>query len=132
MDEPTVDLLDRFRAGDRAAYDVLWKRYRQPLLRFIRHHGDAAFFEQVGADDLLQETHLEALRGLDRFEYRRELAFFFWLCGIARILIANHCRRLQRRPALVRRIAGGPRGAGPGSASSSDLLSLLQSPSPTP
>ncbi len=93
----TDDLLDRFRAGDRVAYEILWKRYHGRLRDFIRHHVAAALAPELAVDDLLQDTHVEALRCLDRFTYRRELAFFFWLCGIARRLIANRRRKLGRR-----------------------------------
>src|SRR5574341_413053 len=93
----TDDLLDRFRAGDRVAYETLWKRYHQPLREFIRHHLPSQPSLDLAVDDLLQDTHVEALRCLASFTYRRELAFFFWLCGIARRLIANRRRKLGRR-----------------------------------
>ena len=92
----TPALLERFQAGDRESYEVLFRRYRKPLMRFIRRHTDERFLAQVPADDLFQEVHLEAIKGIGSF--RRELSFFFWLCGITRNLIRNHCRRLRRRP----------------------------------
>ena len=118
----TPELLRRFGEGDEEGYRMLYDRYRSPLLGFIRNHMDEALRRAVSEDDLLQETHLEALGGLHRFTYRRDLAFFFWLCGIARRRIHHHCRRLRRRPppvSLRRGLAG--------SASSSDLLRTLQS-----
>jgi RNA polymerase sigma factor (sigma-70 family) len=45
---------------------------------------------------MMQETHLAALQSLDRFTWRKELSFFFWLCEIARRLIANHQRKATR------------------------------------
>jgi RNA polymerase sigma factor (sigma-70 family) len=110
MDGRTDDLLDRFRAGDAAAYEVLWRRYHRPLRDFLRHHVFPGGGFDVTVDDLLQDTHLEALRGLSSFVYRRELAFFFWLCGIARRLLAGRLRRQGRRARLLpsARFAGAP------------------------
>jgi RNA polymerase sigma-70 factor, ECF subfamily len=118
----TPELLRRFGDGDEEAYRTLYDRYRSPLLGFIRNHMDEALRRAVSEDDLLQETHLEALGALHRFTYRRDLAFFFWLCGIARRRIHHHCRRLRRLPpplSLYHRRAG--------SVSSSDLLRTLAS-----
>ena len=98
---PTPDLLARFAAGDTAAYETLFERYRQPLLRFIRSHSDAGLRRQVSDEDLLQETHLAALKGIATFTYRRQLSFFFWLCRIARNRIYYHSERLARRPPVL-------------------------------
>lgn len=128
MAEPTVQLLQRFRAGDEGACAELFERYRPELAQFIRGHMDAGLRRLVSDEDVLQETHLEALRSLESFTYRRELSFYFWLCGIARHRIHHHCRRLGRQPpplSLSQR-------AGRATASSEDLLGSLQSASPGP
>jgi RNA polymerase sigma-70 factor (ECF subfamily) len=128
MAADTLELLQRFRAGDQAAYGVLFQRYRPDLQRFIDGHMAGGLRGVLSAEDVLQETHLEALRCLDGFTYRRELSFYFWLCGIARNRIHHHCRRLQRRPpplSLSRPVAGA-------STSSQDLLARLQSARPGP
>jgi RNA polymerase sigma-70 factor (subfamily 1) len=127
MSPDTVELLQRFRAGDEAAYAELFERYRPDLERFVRAHMDAGLRRAVPEEDVLQETHLEALRSLDRFTYRRELAFYFWLCGIARNRIHHHCRRLSRQPPPAV-----PAGAGRGATSSQDLMGSLQSGRPGP
>jgi RNA polymerase sigma-70 factor, ECF subfamily len=124
----TVELLERFRAGDETAYGKLFTRYRPELSQFIRGHMDAGLRRTVSDEDVLQETHLEALRSLDRFTYRRELSFFFWLCGIARNRIHHHCRRLGRRPPALS-LSQRPGGA---STSSQDLLKTLRSGLPDP
>jgi RNA polymerase sigma-70 factor (ECF subfamily) len=128
MAADTLELLQRFRAGDQAAYGLLFQRYRADLQRFIDGHMDAGLCGVLSAEDVLQETHLEALRGLDGFTYRRELSFYFWLCGIARNRIHHHCRRLRRRPPLVSL----SRRAAAASTSSQDLLDRLQSARPGP
>ena len=127
-DELTTDLLDRFRGGNRSSYGVLFERYHQPLVRFIRGHTDASFKRQVSEEDLLQETHLEAIKGIDRFIYRRELSFYFWLCGIARRLIFNHCRAMSRRPPVISFSLK----RGGSVTSSRDLLAIIQKEGPSP
>jgi RNA polymerase sigma-70 factor (ECF subfamily) len=97
----TDDLLERFRAGDPGAYATLWRRYLAPLRSFLRHLSADRGAPELGLDDLLQDVHVEALRSLAGFVYRRELAFFFWLCGIARRLVAGRRRRSGRRARLA-------------------------------
>jgi RNA polymerase sigma-70 factor (ECF subfamily) len=123
----TTELLERFAEGNEEAYQRLYDRYRSSLLGFIRGHTDPSFRRRISAEDLLQETHLEALKGLPSFHYRRETAFFLWLCGIARRRIYHHCRRWRRRPPPV-----SFQGSLAGSVSSSDLLRTLVSPEAGP
>ena len=61
--EATPEVLERFQRGDRSSYEVLFNRYRRPLLRFIRSHADKRFFAHVPEEDLLQEIHMEAIKG---------------------------------------------------------------------
>jgi RNA polymerase sigma-70 factor, ECF subfamily len=129
MQEDTEELLDRFAGGDAAGYEALFRRYHGPLRRFVLGHTDARFRGLVPVDDLMQEVHLQALASLPRFSYRRELAFFLWLCGIARRLIANHCRRLRRRPPPVSASTARTRGGG---LTSHDLLDAARCDAPTP
>ncbi len=73
---------------DRAAFGLLVQRHQSAVRNFLRHltRGDAAL-----ADDLAQETFVQAWRGLARF--RGEANFATWLLGIAH----NHWRNARRR-----------------------------------
>jgi RNA polymerase sigma factor (sigma-70 family) len=75
-------------ADDRAAFDELVRRHQSAVRNFLRHlaGGDAAL-----ADDLAQETFIQAYRGLAR--YRGDAAFSTWLLGIAH----NHWRNARRQ-----------------------------------
>jgi RNA polymerase sigma-70 factor (ECF subfamily) len=89
-------LLERARAGDRAAFDALvaphLPRLRSFLHRLIAHPDDA--------DDLTQDTALQAFRKLSSF--RGESAFSTWLFAIAHRLGLTHLRtRKQRWPATI-------------------------------
>jgi RNA polymerase sigma-70 factor (ECF subfamily) len=128
MDAKTEELLAKFRSGDEAAYGILFQRYLQPVKAFLRGHMDTGLRRHVSEDDLLQETHIEALKSLDKFTYRRELAFFFWLCGIARHRIQHHCRRLKRRPPPLNFAAP----AKAAETLSQDLINTIRGVDPSP
>jgi RNA polymerase sigma-70 factor (ECF subfamily) len=75
-------------SDDRDAFGVLVQRHQSAVRHFLRHltRGDAAL-----ADDLAQDTFVQAWRGLARF--RGEASFLTWLLGIAH----NHARNARRR-----------------------------------
>jgi len=75
-------------SDDRAAFGELVQRHQSAVRRFLRHlaSGDAAL-----ADDLAQETFVQAYRGLARF--RGDASFSSWLLGIAH----NHWRNARRK-----------------------------------
>ncbi len=84
-----ADLIARAVASDdRAAFGELVQRHQSAVRQFLRHlaRGDAAL-----ADDLAQDTFVQAWRGLARF--RGEANFATWLLGIAH----NHWRNARRR-----------------------------------
>lgn len=80
-------------ADDHAAFGELVRRHQSAVRHFLRHlaAGDAAL-----ADDLAQETFLQAHRSLRHF--RGGSRFLTWLLGIAH----NHFRNARRHAALRR------------------------------
>ena len=76
------------KSDDRAAFGELVLRHQSTVRNFLRHltRGDAAL-----ADDLAQDTFVQAYRGLARF--RGEANLSTWLVGIAH----NHWRNARRR-----------------------------------
>jgi RNA polymerase sigma-70 factor, ECF subfamily len=77
-------------SDDRAAFGELVRRHQSAVRRFLRHltGGDESL-----ADDLAQETFLQAWRSLPRF--RGEAGFSTWLMGIAHNRWRNAWRRLR-------------------------------------
>jgi RNA polymerase sigma-70 factor (ECF subfamily) len=97
--EDTGGLLRTARSGDREALDALFDRHRGRLLAFLRVRMDAALARTVAAEDVLQETLLEAARKLDAFEDRGSGSFYRWLVAIARFKLseADRARHAQKR-----------------------------------
>jgi RNA polymerase sigma-70 factor (ECF subfamily) len=70
------DLVERARAGDEDAFATLVRRHSPALLRLARMYVPS----QAVAEDVVQETWLGVLRGLERFEGRS--SFKTWLFRI--------------------------------------------------
>jgi len=88
-----ADLIARtIVSGDHAAFGVLVRRHQSAVRYFLRHlaHGDTAL-----ADDLAQETFIQAYRNLANF--RGEAGFLTWLLGIAYNQYRNSRRHAARR-----------------------------------
>ncbi len=105
-EQPTDEALaERARAGDTRAFEMLVKRYQQPLFNYIRRMiGNAS-----DAEDLFQDTFMKVYSHLERF--RPEGSFRGWLYRIA----TNTCRDALRRRKL-RRAFSLDTGLGPGDA----------------
>jgi RNA polymerase sigma-70 factor (ECF subfamily) len=85
------ELLERFAAGEAAAFGVLLQRYQRPIYTFIaRHVRDAE-----AATDLLQEVFTRVIQSGS--EFRRSSKFSTWLYTIARNLCVDHMRRMSHR-----------------------------------
>ena len=82
-------LLARLRTGDEAAFDALVRRYDRSLRRVAR----TFVRTPSAADDVVQETWLAVIRGLDAFEGRSSLSR--WIFSI----LANRARTRATRDA---------------------------------
>src|SRR5947208_16437739 len=79
LDESTVTLLQRIRAGDLGAREHLLGRYL-PLLRRWAHGRLPVYARALDdTDDLVQITLLRSLKHLDQFEAERSGAFLAYL-----------------------------------------------------
>lgn len=100
---PDLDLAERHRYGDRAAFDEIYQRFAKMVYNLaLRMAGDA---EQ--AEDLSQEIFLRIYRHLGKFNGRSTLKT--WIYRIT----LNHCRsKLGRRRLLTRPLAEENEGEG--------------------
>jgi RNA polymerase sigma-70 factor (ECF subfamily) len=84
-----LQLLERMRQADEAAFAELFARYQAPLLRYAVH-----MCGPTAAEDIVQEAFLALLRQLDRYDAARG-SVLGYLLGIAR----HHAfKRLARSP----------------------------------
>ncbi len=83
-------LMERFRAGDRASFERLFKRYAAPLTSFLtRLTGSVA-----AAEDALQHTFLSVVRSREQFT--RGSRVKPWLYAIAANAARDRHRRTKR------------------------------------
>lgn len=85
------------RAGDTEAFRRLFEKYHRRLAVFAHYRLGETLRAAMDVDDIVQETFLEAARGVGRFEYRSPDSFFRWLASIARHVIEDAARRESRR-----------------------------------
>ena len=69
MVEMDDELLSRLQEGDEEAFVTLVARYQQPMLRFAR----SMVPTQAVAEEVVQDTWMGVVRGIDRFEGRSSL-----------------------------------------------------------
>lgn len=83
-----VELLQRWRAGDRTAGNQLFKRHFEAIYRFFRNKVDD------GVEDLVQRTFTACIEGRDRF--REQSSVRAYLFGIAHNLFLEYIRQRRR------------------------------------
>jgi RNA polymerase sigma-70 factor (ECF subfamily) len=84
------DLVERARAGDRAAMETLLSPWRKPLYGYIYR----MVTRREDAEDLVQETLVRAIEQIPQF--RGESRFKGWLFGIATHVALDHLRKKKR------------------------------------
>jgi RNA polymerase sigma-70 factor (ECF subfamily) len=90
--ETDSDLIERWRAGDPAAFEALVLRWQRPVARFLTHFAGASGL----VEDLCQEVFLRVY--LARQRYRAGGAFSTWLYRIALNVARDAARRRKHRP----------------------------------
>lgn len=94
MDAPDEQLVDRLRAGDEQAFAGLVDRYSPSMLAVARTH----VASREVAEDVVQDTWLALLKGIDAFEGRSSLRT--WLFRVL-INIAKTRGVRERRTSAV-------------------------------
>lgn len=88
-------LVERVKAGDKRAFDLLVKKYQHKIIALIGRY----VYDQHEAMDVAQETFIKAYRAIPKF--RGDSAFYTWLYRIAINTAKNHLVARSRRPADV-------------------------------
>jgi RNA polymerase sigma-70 factor (ECF subfamily) len=91
--DPDAALMLRVKQGDRAAFQTLVEKYKQPVMNLVyRTLPDA-----IEAEDLAQHVFLQVFKSAHRYEVSAK--FSTWIFTIARNLCLNEIRRRSRHPA---------------------------------
>ena len=85
-------LIDRIKAGDKAAFAELVGRYQKPLFGFLGRMG----LNQSVAEEIAQEAFIRAWVGMARYDPAVS-GFSTWLFTIARNLALTEMGRVDRR-----------------------------------
>jgi RNA polymerase sigma-70 factor, ECF subfamily len=92
--DPDLALIERFRDGERAAFDELVRRHQRALWRLAHRYVK----NEADASDVVQQAFVRAYRGLAGF--RGAATVRTWLYRIAINLSLNHVRdRAREEPA---------------------------------
>ena len=94
MSERQVDkeLVDRARAGDKRAFDLLVLKYQQKVANLVARY----VRDPSETQDVTQEVFIKAYKALKNF--RNESAFYTWLYRIAINTAKNFLVAQGRRP----------------------------------
>jgi len=94
-EDAVLELVERARAGDRAARQRLYRQHVQRVFRTVR----GMLRSDAEAEDVTQDAMLTALTSLDRYSPRSGIRFAAWLTTIAVNTTRRRFRR--RRPELT-------------------------------
>ena len=89
LNPTTVLLLGRCKEGDRDALDALVVRFYPPVFRMVRARMGPVLARKEGVEDLVQDTFLQVLRGLDSYELRPDAHFIAYLAKVAQATVVN-------------------------------------------
>ncbi len=90
-------LVEQAVSGNQVALQQLLLRDYDRLLRHIRQHIPSQFQGSVRAHDILQATHIEAFRSIDKFCARSDFMFPNWLYAIADNFLLNAIHAVESK-----------------------------------
>jgi len=85
------DLVARVQAGEKAAFDLLVRKYQHKIAKLISRY----IYDHAEVEDVTQETFVKAYRAISGF--RGESAFYTWLYRIAINTAKNYLVSQGRR-----------------------------------
>jgi RNA polymerase sigma-70 factor (ECF subfamily) len=90
--EEQAHLIRQAAAGDATALERLLGPYHERLAKTIRLRMDWRLRGRVDAEDILQETYLDAARRLSEYAANPSASFYLWLRGLAGIKMIDAMR----------------------------------------
>lgn len=91
--DPDRDLAERFRAGDRSAFDVLVRRHQKGVWRVVRRYVK----RDADAADITQQVFVRAFKGLSTFRHAATVRSWIYRIAINAALtwIRDHKREVS-------------------------------------
>jgi RNA polymerase sigma factor (sigma-70 family) len=89
---PEVLMAQAARGGNRGAFDVFVRQYKDPLVHEMQGHSR----NSAEADDVVSETFLAAFEQLD--DFRGQSSFFTWIYSIAKFKMHHQWRQRPMIP----------------------------------
>jgi RNA polymerase sigma factor (sigma-70 family) len=96
--ESTQELLHRARSGDDGALERLFQRYMPALKRWAHGRLPRWARDLRDTEDLVQESVLQTLKQISRFEPQRDGAFYAYLRRALHNRLLDEIRRVKRVP----------------------------------
>jgi RNA polymerase sigma-70 factor (ECF subfamily) len=102
----TEQLLQEARAGDRRAFEDLFRRHRSYLRQVVALRLDPRLRARLDPSDVVQDAQLEAFRRFGDFVERRPMAFRLWLrmTTCERLLMLQRFHRRAARRSVDREV----------------------------
>ena len=97
----TFHLIERARAGDQVALELLFARHLKPLQRWASGRLPRWARDLADTDDLVQDTLAQTFKRIEHFEPRRVGALQAYLRQAVLNRILNELRRKGRQPQIT-------------------------------
>jgi DNA-directed RNA polymerase specialized sigma24 family protein len=128
-DDPSVDLLARFRAGDPKAADELFERYTARLIALARRSLSSGLARRVEPEDVVQSVYRSFCVAAREDHYVLQRSGDLW--KLLATITLNKVRRGVERHTALRRSVDRERGFG-GESSLAVMGAQCTAPEPTP
>ena len=99
--DSTFELVEKAKTGDAEALDRIFTRYLPALRRWASGRLPQWTRDLMSTDDLVQETFIRAMKGINRFEMRHDGALHGYLRQAIVNRVRDEVRRGKRAPALT-------------------------------
>jgi RNA polymerase sigma-70 factor (ECF subfamily) len=93
--QKTQELVALAQEGDQSALDHLYRVYAERVRWIVRFRMSKELRSKLESMDIVQDTLIQALRGLDGFTYKNEGDFVRWLSKIAENELRGSLRKLH-------------------------------------
>ncbi len=103
LSQKTQELVVLAKDGDKSALNQLYRVYGERVRWMVRFRMGAELRSQMESMDLVQDTLIHALSGLDNFTYKNEGDFVRWLSKIAENSLRDNLDKLHAGKRDIRR-----------------------------